>query len=184
MCQTNLPRRWIRNSKSFQGCNSFTFSISLFGTCSDLLLCCQRFLEVNAWNVCLFHVITLALISKTVLCHAHFTVANLREILRMMFFKYRFCVQIALPIRRRETKCWLCPSLFQTAMFSLLGYRRFTRFLIVALSDMALVCCWFWHYVFRIASISSSLPLPVPLPLPIAATFSVANHGKFMWLGL
>lgn len=79
-------------------------------------------------------------------------------------------------------KVLLCPSLFQTAMLSLLGYRRFIRFLIVALSDMALACCWIWHYVFRIASIMSSLPLPVPLPLslPIAATFSVANHGKFM----
>jgi hypothetical protein len=57
-----------------------------------------------------------ALLSKTVVCHAHFAVANLRGILRMLFFKYRPCVQLALPIRRRDSKCWLCLSLFQTAM--------------------------------------------------------------------
>jgi hypothetical protein len=63
------------------------------------------FLEVNAWNVCLFLALMLALLSKTVLCHAQFAVANLRGILRMLFFKYRLCVQLSLPIRRRKTKC-------------------------------------------------------------------------------
>ena len=40
---------------------------------------------MNARNVYLLHALTVALLSKTVLCHAHFTVANLREILWMLF---------------------------------------------------------------------------------------------------
>jgi len=73
------------------------------------------FLEVNAWNVCLFHALMVVQLSKAVLCHAHFAVANLRGILRMLFFpdtdsafnwRYRYG-----PIRRQKTKCWQCALL-------------------------------------------------------------------------
>jgi uncharacterized membrane protein len=37
------------------------------------------FLEVNAWNVCLFHALMVALLSKALLCHAHFALPTYEE---------------------------------------------------------------------------------------------------------
>lgn len=177
MCQTNLPRHWIRNSK-FPLLQFFHFFHHLIWhmLCPSTVLpmffrseCVECVLIPCAYGSAAFKGCTL----PRTFCRCQLT-RNSEDALfsdteSAFYWRYRF------GDRRQSAGYVHC---------SLLGYRRFTRSLIVALGDMALVCHWIWHYVFRIASIMSSLPLPVPLPLSMAATFSVANHGKFMWLGL